>query len=89
MKTEISFRIEVTLSKILAFIVVGLGAAYVFATKDPEVWVLASSWAAASALVLNKQYQDRYKEVAKLEYENGNGRIESEVTHDIVVEEKP
>lgn len=61
----ITFNIEITLSKILAYLTLGAGIAVSIILKDPMSFGVGVG--AASAMVLNKQYQDR----VKVKYENG------------------
>ena len=65
----IKFDITVTLSKILAYITIPLGAAVSIIIGDASPFLGAIT--AGSAMVVNKQYQDRLK------YEISNDKPES------------
>jgi hypothetical protein len=84
---DISVKFEITLSKILAYLIVGIGTWYSIINKDAST--LISSWGAASAIILNKQYQDRRKEIARIEYGPEGIEMETESEHEIMVDEKP
>ena len=66
----VKFNIEVTLSKVLAYLSLGAGIAVSIVLKEPTSFAVGIG--AASAMVLNKQYQDRIK----VKYQNGNGKVE-------------
>jgi len=61
----IKFNIIITLSKILAYLTLGASTAVAIVLKDPLPFGVGVG--AASAMILNKQYQDR----VRVKYENG------------------
>ncbi len=65
----IKVDINITLSKILAFIVLIIGTIYAFITKDS--YVLISTFGSASAIIMTKTFTQSREKQKQIENEDG------------------
>jgi len=61
----VKYNIEITLSKIMAYVVIIIGSTYSFYYEDPNV--LMSTFAAASAIIALKTWSSSKERIAKTE----------------------